>query len=292
MGILRSILARAIRFGEDGLQGPEREEEIRLLKSRLGISKWSASVAWKSLAEANAKLDETRADLSASRKLLAEAVGASEPMTIFNLIDIVKERFRPEGLRSACEAIGLVCLDKGVYDLIVATGEKHRVTAESAEKRWGAEVAHANEWSRRAHAAESEAAALRADRKAAVDRAEEADRLVAEYRDRLAELEAPLPEATVDELERAYRAGSGGFSGPATVFMNGGIRAVAERVRRERCLIARAVAANIDVRVAEDQGGGFLVAAHRAGEDEDVERNVPAAEVPASLARMLSEVGA
>lgn len=29
MGILRSILARAIRFGEDGLQGPEREEELR-----------------------------------------------------------------------------------------------------------------------------------------------------------------------------------------------------------------------------------------------------------------------
>ena len=58
------------------------------------------------------------------------------------------------------------------------------------------------------------------------------------------------------------------------------------------CLIARAVAANIDVRVAEDLGGGFLVAAHRAGEDEDVERNVPAAEVPATLARMLGEVGA
>lgn len=62
--------------------------------------------------------------------------------------------------------------------------------------------------------------------------------------------------------------------------------------RRERCLIARAVAANIDVRVAEDQGGGFLVAAHRAGEDEDVERNVPAAEVPATLARLLDEVEA
>lgn len=101
-------------------------------------------------------------------------------------------------------------------------------------------------------------------------------------------------EATVEELGRAYRDGCGGFSGQATVFMNGGIRAVAERVRRERppCLIARAVAANIDVRVAEDVGGGFLVAAHRAGEDEDVERNVPAAEVPAELARMLTEVGA
>lgn len=207
MGILRGIMARAIRFGIDGLQGPEREEELRVLKSRLGLSKWSASFAWKSLAEANAKLDE----------LL-----------------------------------------------------------------------------RRAHAAESEAAALRADRKAAVNRAEEADRLVAEYRARTAELEAPLPEATVEELDRAYRAGSGGFSGPATVFMNGGIRAVAERVRRERppCLIARAVAANIDVRVAEDQGGGFLVVVHRAGEDEDVERNVPAAEVHAELARMLGEVGA
>lgn len=65
-----------------------------------------------------------------------------------------------------------------------------------------------------------------------------------------------------------------------------------EPCERPACLIARAVAANIDVRVAEDQGGGFLVAAHRAGEDEDVERNVPAAEVHAELARMLTEVGA
>jgi len=131
----------------------------------------------------------------------------------------------------------------------------------------------------------AEVSEARADRDKAIAELEAANL-------RIAELEAPLPEATVDELERAYRAGSGGFSGPATVFMNGGIRAVAERVRRERCLIARAVAANIDVRVAEDQGGGFLVAAHRAGEDEDVERNVPAAEVPAELARMLTEVGA
>lgn len=82
MGILRSILARAIRFGEDGLQGPEREEEIRLLKSRLGLSKWSASFAWKSLAEANAKLDEllrrAHAAESEAAALRAEKVSLTE----------------------------------------------------------------------------------------------------------------------------------------------------------------------------------------------------------------------
>lgn len=125
-------------------------------------------------------------------------------------------------------------------------------------------------------------------------RLRERTRNLAAARARIAELEAPLPEATVEELGRAYRAGSGGFSGQANVFMNGGIRAVAERVRRERppCLIARAVAANIDVRVAEDVGGGFLVGIHRPEKDEHMVRNVPAAEVPAELARMLTEVGA
>jgi len=110
---------------------------------------------------------------------------------------------------------------------------------------------------------------------------------------RIAELEAPMAEATVEELHiigHYAQCAAANASPPEAV--RAGIRAVAERVRRERCLIARAVAANIDVRVAEDQGGGFLVAAHRAGEDEDVERNAPAAEVPAELARMLSEVGA
>lgn len=60
---------------------------------------------------------------------------------------------------------------------------------------------------------------------------------------------------------------------------------VAARVRQERCLIAQAVAANADIRVAEDDAG-FMVGVHAPGCDEELRRNVPAAEVPATLARL------
>lgn len=126
-------------------------------------------------------------------------------------------------------------------------------------------------------------------------RLRERTRDLAAARARIAELEAPMPEATVEELHiigHYAQCAAANASPPEAV--RAGIRAVAERVRRERpqCLIARAVAANIDVRVAEDVGGGFLVGIHRPEKDEHMVRNVPAAEVPAELARMLTEVGA
>ena len=68
-------------------------------------------------------------------------------------------------------------------------------------------------------------------------------------------------------------------------------RRVAAHVRGERCLVTRAVAANVDIRVCEDDGGGFLVGVHAPDCDEDLERNVPAADVPATLVRLLGEVG-
>lgn len=66
--------------------------------------------------------------------------------------------------------------------------------------------------------------------------------------------------------------------------------AVAARVRQERCLVTRAVAANVDIRVCEDDGGGFMVGVHAPGCDEELARCVPAADVPATLARLLGEV--
>lgn len=66
--------------------------------------------------------------------------------------------------------------------------------------------------------------------------------------------------------------------------------AVAARVRKERCLVAQAVAANVDIRVCEDDGGGFMVGVHESGCDEELARCVPAADVPATLARLLGEV--
>lgn len=100
---------------------------------------------------------------------------------------------------------------------------------------------------------------------------------------RIAELEAPMPEATVEELHAAYCA-------EATV--HAGIRAVAERVRRERCLIARAVAGKADVDLVESGGAKGAWYVRVATPTSDKGREVPAAEVPAELARMLTEVGA
>ena len=67
-------------------------------------------------------------------------------------------------------------------------------------------------------------------------------------------------------------------------------KAERERDEAERCLVTRAVAANVDIRVCEDDGGGFMVGVHVPNCDEDLERNVPAADVPATLARLLGEV--
>ena len=74
--------------------------------------------------------------------------------------------------------------------------------------------------------------------------------------------------------------------------------AVAARVRQERCLVAQAVAANVDIRVCEDvtapdprpYGGGFMIGVHAPGCDEELVRCVPVAEVPTTLARLLGEV--
>lgn len=73
-----------------------------------------------------------------------------------------------------------------------------------------------------------------------------------------------------------------------------GALAVARHVRAERpaCLVARAVALGCDVRVAED-AAGWLVAAHESAYlDEVIERDIPAADVPATLSRLLDEVEA
>lgn len=117
-----------------------------------------------------------------------------------------------------------------------------------------------------------------------------ADRAIA----RIAELEAPMPEATITEIvdtfqqaERAYYRRNR-FDHDAAD--RAGALAVAERVRRERCLIARAVAGGLDVHIEERTGGAWEVEVTDLGRSRT--NIVPAAEVPAELARMLTEVGA
>ena len=110
----------------------------------------------------------------------------------------------------------------------------------------------------------------------------------------LFEVEAAQDRATDEELERAYsaayaRAWESEVSTPDRG-ERAGLLAVAARVRQERCLVAQAVAANVDIRVCEDDGGGFMVGVHAPGCDEELARCVPASEVPATLARLLGEV--
>lgn len=96
--------------------------------------------------------------------------------------------------------------------------------------------------------------------------------------------------ATDEELfaiaDAVYEEAHGGeiLNGPHEI-----ARRVAARVRKE-CLVTRAVAANVDIRVCEDDGGGFMLGVHAPGCDEELARCVPAADVPATLARLLGEV--
>jgi len=117
---------------------------------------------------------------------------------------------------------------------------------------------------------------------------------------RIAELEAPMPEATVEELEAVFNTSysveaevdHSALSGPAACVM-AGIRAVAERVRRERCLIARAMAKGGVAVTVEPGATGYNILVNRDAVRETlVKTSVPAAEVRRVLARMLTEVGA
>jgi hypothetical protein len=70
--------------------------------------------------------------------------------------------------------------------------------------------------------------------------------------------------------------------------------AVASHVRAERpaCLVARAVALGVDVRVAEDRCGWLVGMLESADLDEEILHDVPAVDVPATLSRLLDEVEA
>lgn len=130
------------------------------------------------------------------------------------------------------------------------------------------------------------------------DKVKERGRDLTAARDRIAELEAPLPEATVEELGKL--AHDTDQPGAAEIHWQSNdarrhrycdmARAVAERVRRERppCLIARAVAGGVELEVLGFGAAGAWTVRVKGTH----KRNVPAAEVPAELARMLTEVGA
>jgi hypothetical protein len=127
---------------------------------------------------------------------------------------------------------------------------------------------------------------------------------VATLRARVAELEAApqgQPVATDEELWKVFanaelEATANGALWPAADLA--GALAVARHVRAERpaCLVARAVALGCEVRIESTPGGKWdvtlLSAEALATVDGAPDWNVPAADVPATLARLLDEVEA
>lgn len=103
--------------------------------------------------------------------------------------------------------------------------------------------------------------------------------------------------ATDEELAQVYRKiyethGGGTISVSHDDCRRAGVRAVAARVRQERCLVAQAVAADCDVHVTEQISGGWLVrvVAQTSSTAAGVSATVPRADAPSTLARLLGEV--
>ena len=280
--MIRAIASRAIRFALDGLQGPTNEQARENLEQRLS--------------EAEARLTTAEAKRVACLDALSEHVS---PAATADTPRMIRPSSVLAGIRSLQGRLRDARSDLRDHDAALEAAERRRSSEVTGLGQQLAEVVAQRdnlrarlETSERLH---SEAEAHVECRNALRYRIRSLEADLAAARARIAELEAPMPEATVEELHiigHYAQCAAANASPPEAV--RAGIRAVAERVRRERppCLIARAVAANIDVRVAEDVGGGFLVGIHRPGEDEHMVRNVPAAEVHAELARMLTEVGA
>lgn len=129
--------------------------------------------------------------------------------------------------------------------------------------------------------------AILAERDAAIARAEKAEALHAEAEGQIAcrnELRARIAEEAYESVRDLGLVASRAMA----------YAAVARHVRAERpaCLVARAVALGVDVRVAEDRCGWLVGMLESAYLDEVIERDIPAADVPATLARLLDEVEA
>lgn len=317
--MIRAIASRAIRFALDGLQGPTNEQARENLEQRLSeeakrvacLDALSEHVSPDATADTprmirpssvlagirslQGRLRDARSDLREHDAALeaAEARRSSEVTGLGEqLAEVVAQR---DDLRARLEtaeaatAEALAILNAMPGDDIVSAARhmmdvrtRQSVGREAlryglatiVDEAFGAQPVMTHE----ELLSFLESGLRERTRDLAAARAR-ADRAIA----RIADLEAPMPEATVEELHAAYCA-------EATV--HAGIRAVAERVRRERCLIARAVAGKADVDLVESGGAKGAWYVRVATPTSDKGREVPAAEVPAELARMLTEVGA
>lgn len=357
--IVRAIVARAVRFAIDGLEGPAHEEARESLERRLEDAEGrrrslendvltlreQLGEAESNRARMKAGLDAVRAqrDFAFSRAEKAEAELEAEGQIACRnelrarIAELEARAEKAEAAESACRELRRK--DAAERDALAAELAAIRA-ATGAEPT---DQALANVGVRTLFDPyELRRALYNLGRSAALGEVARMREEVATLRARVAELEAAPQGQPTDEdlikqsgvdyvraydpgdLRKAYRLGlSHGKAAPqgqpvatdeevVAVFVAAerdalvthrmgcaaadryGALAVARHVRAERpaCLVARAVALGCDVRVAED-AAGWLVAAHESAYlDEVIERDIPAADVPATLSRLLDEVEA
>jgi len=313
MGIVGLLISRGVRFMADGLNGPTNEEARELLEIRLEEAQAQHAEdlekIGREMAEVVAQRDAAREERDHERAAQSEAFAAWE-------IERAELSSRESGLLRVQSGLrydrdaAIARAEKAEADVdtlnaLIDTerAELAAIRAATGEEPTDNELASASfaagistdgvfdlDASRRAvynlgrTAAQGEVARMREE--------------VATLRARVAELEAAPqghPVATDEELcevfDAAWRARPRGA--------RPGILAVAARVRAERpaCLVARAVALGCDVSVATyaTTTRGIVWSLEVWDNERSVmfERyEIPAADVPATLARLLDEVEA
>lgn len=267
--IVRAILARAVRFAIDGLEGAAHEGARESLELRLAESDRLLSVVEGKNDELQAALALERAGWSDERAGLIVRAEKAEAR-VAELADRALDTSERDALAAELAAIRAATGEetddalRDVYDSMMSPSLSRRALYNLGRT-----------------AAQGEVARMRDE--------------VATLRARVAELEvAPQgqPVATDEELRRvgeeAYESDPHLGTIPSRAMA---YAAVARHVRAERpaCLVARAVALGCDVIVANTPGGWDILAAG--------ERNsrhaalIRPADVPATLSRLLDEQG-
>lgn len=324
MGIVGLLISRGVRFMADGLNGPTNEEARKLLEIRLEEAQARHAEDLERLGREMSEVvaQPLLARLDVARRVERD-VRTALCASMSECTDVAARRVAGERDLARAErdmyrnaAQGEVAMMREAARGRDATIETLRTQQEEQAEEVATLQARVAELEAIAREAESQANDMVSQKIAALGMAvngaadEEAvspdvqvvrgDFVMTKFRERLARIEAAsppapqgLPVATDEELREAYITAITGAESPAAVLPHA-LRAVAARVRAERpaCLVARAVALGVDVRVAEDRCGWLVGMLESADLDEEILHNVPAADVPATLARMLGEVGA
>lgn len=144
---------------------------------------------------------------------------------------------------------------------------------------------------------------LKDEREESADKSMRADAELSNLRAQVAALQPTAERATDEELRKVFTDAvkharestghnGGGMAVPDVHANEAGIRAVAARVRAERCLVTRAVSKNVDILVTIHADGWKIRTSPQTPDamwkgPNDCKHALKAADVPATLARML-----